>query len=107
MAKIWFAKSGGEPTCGEAPYDMRLSECVARLGLKPLHYLCDLTVTPRFDHHRADGVAAPRHVVIEVSASEASAAGWKAGFYGLADISPLQATRLLSDQKDAQPLSEA
>jgi hypothetical protein len=42
-----------------------------------------------------DGFTSPRHVVVEVAASDALAVGWKAGFYLLA-ISVLEAQRRLS-----------
>jgi hypothetical protein len=49
VAKIWFAKSGSDPTRGSAPYALSLSDCVERLSLKQSDYLSGLDVTPRFD----------------------------------------------------------
>jgi hypothetical protein len=99
MAEIWFAKSSGdEPTRPEADYERPLSDCIKRLGLKQSHYCCDLTATPRFDRPSATDAVAPfRHVVVEVAASEASAQGWTAGFYLLANMSITEAGKLLSD----------
>jgi hypothetical protein len=97
MAKVWFARSGNDPTSGAPAYDLPLSECVKRLGLAQSHYLRDLDGTPRFDlPSGVDSFATPRHVVVEIEDAEASARGWKSGFYSLADLSVPQARKLLS-----------
>src|SRR5438874_7267261 len=70
MAKVWFAKSGNEPTFGKARYDLPLSECIVRLGLKQSHFLSE--APPRFvEPSTSTGgvVTGPRHVVVEVAAS--------------------------------------
>jgi hypothetical protein len=83
MAKIWFAKAGQEPTYGDAPYALSLSDCIRCLSLKKSDYLCDLKTTPDLGQSSAiDGFTGPRHVVVEVPGPEALAMGWKAGFYG-------------------------
>ena len=98
MAEIWFVDRGDEPTHGDAPYTLPLSDCIARLELKQSDYLCDLENTPRFGPPTAqDGFAGPRYVVVEVTANEASAMRWKAGFYGPL-ISVLEARRVLTSR---------
>ena len=98
MAKVWFAKSGDDPTRGEAPYDLPLAKCIERLGLKRSHYLQGLDNTPRFDRPSdVDAFTAPRHVVVEIASPEASAIGWKPGFYHFGDISVSQVQKCLSD----------
>jgi hypothetical protein len=96
VAKIWFAKSGKDPTRGSAPYALSLSDCVERLSLKQSDYLSGLDVTPRFDRSSLqDEFTAPRHVVVEVEAPEALAMSWKAGFYRPV-IFVLEAQKLLA-----------
>jgi hypothetical protein len=98
MAKVWFAKSGNDPTRGEANFVLTLARCIERLGLDRSHYLQGLDETPRFDRpSSADAFTAPRHVVVELETIEASVAGWKSGFYSLADLSISQAEKLLTD----------
>ncbi|MBR0968066.1 hypothetical protein JQ554_28650 [Bradyrhizobium diazoefficiens] len=98
MAKVWFARSGRNPTTGEADYDLPLSECVKRLGLAASHYWSDLDTTPRFAQPTGlDGITSPEHVVVEVEQAEASARGWKSGFYYLSNMSVPQAKKQIAE----------
>jgi hypothetical protein len=97
VAKIWFAKSGNDPTRGSAPYALSLSDCVERLSLKQSDYLCGLDITPRFDRSSPqDNFTAPRHVVIEVEAPRGVGDVLESWFLSSCDFPVLEAQTLLA-----------
>ena len=96
MTKVWFVKDGPDPTLDGPAYTLPLDSCVNQLGLTKGQWLSDLDKTPRFGDQTSQvaGVADYRHVVCEVSESEATGYGWKAGFYRL-EIGPREVSTKL------------
>jgi len=93
MAKLWFAKSGSEPTAGEPSQELDVNECVSKLGLAKDHWRTSLEATPSFgEADKMQDFRAPEHVVVEIG--EGEAAGWKSGFY-LLPIKPNEARKQL------------
>jgi len=96
MAKVWLCRDGDNPTTGGPLAVIPLAECEATLRVSRADYLSDPSAPPRFGK-AGDPLATIRgyqHVVIEASAAEATAFGWRPGFYR-AHISPEEAHKLL------------
>ena len=91
MAKIWYVREGGDPTAGD---DLPLEQCIELLGLAKNLPRSDLNRPPRFVGVRSDLPRDPRYVFCEVSGQEASAYGWRPGFYRL-EISPKEVAKRL------------
>jgi len=83
MASIWLVAEGDSPTPGqlEPRWQLSLSDCEAKLGLKTKHYLCHLSKGPQFGPADQRRIRGPRHVVVEISEADATSHGWKPGFY--------------------------
>lgn len=96
MAKVWLARDGNDPTRGGPLAEVPLSTCEAKLGLSRTDFLSDLSQTPRFGDPEApsSAVFGYKHVVVELAETEATAHGWRSGFYR-APCSPEEAYRLL------------
>jgi hypothetical protein len=106
MAEVWLWRDGDDPTTGGPFKELRLADCVTKLGVSPDHYCSDLCSPPRFEtseHSPAGGVrvvmGSPnlhgyRHVIMRLDEAEARANGWKPGFYRC-PVSPVDAHRLL------------
>lgn len=97
MASVWLAAEGNSPTPGqlEPRWQLSLSDCEATLGLTIKNYLCDLSKGPQFGPvDKLRGIRHPRHVVVEISETEATSHGWKPGFY-LAPVSVADAMKKL------------
>lgn len=82
MARVWLFRAGDDPTDGGPAWDLPLRELRDTLGVEEIHWLGDLSERPTF----ASTSIPPKlqgyvHVVAEVGADEARAAGWRPGFY--------------------------
>jgi hypothetical protein len=84
MPKIWPCYEGKIVTAGDPWKEISLAECEHLLDLHPSDYRWSLSETVRFGNpHEDQTCLGYRHVVAEVSDSEASSGGgaWRPGRY--------------------------
>ena len=94
MATIWLSK-GDKQT--EELGNLSIDECEKKLGMTKDEYVCDLTMPPHFGDQPASSVSGYRYVVVEISAPEATASGWKSGFYA-ARVSAKDARKIMKNR---------
>ena len=99
--KIWFVREGPEPTRGGPAYELPLKSCIETFGLSQHQWISGPDQTPRFGDQtsRLSGISEYRHVVCEIDEAEATASGWKAGFYR-ADLTPAEAVKRLGPPRN-------
>jgi hypothetical protein len=82
MAVLWFAREGIESTTGFAAYNLPLKIIVSNLGGESNFQFHSLLDRPPINSLGRSGQAVDyRLVVLELDATEAEAANWRAGFY--------------------------
>jgi hypothetical protein len=97
MPAIWLSK-GDKQT--EELGNLSINECEKKLGMTKDEYVCDLANPPRFGNavdQPASAVSGYRYVVVEISAPEATASGWKSGFY-VVQVTPKDARKIMKSR---------
>jgi hypothetical protein len=87
--EIYFVRDGSQQQFGAASYTKPLAACVEDLGLRSDHWTSALDNPPRFGDQSVDAspVDEYKHVVCKIDDAEATASGWKAGYYRV-DMAP-------------------
>ncbi len=101
MVKVWYVFEGQEPTSGGPNHVLTIGDCSRKLGLSndhliPEHRLSGPFCTPRLGSpdDKLAPFKEPRHVVVEIEVSEATAEGWQPGYY-LLPLTPKEASTRL------------
>ena len=98
--EVLFMREGSQRQRGAAAYKIALRACVEKIALKKRHWASPLHSTSRFGDQSAQcsHLDPYKHVVVKLGEAEATASGWKAGYY-LIDLNPKQAMQRLGEPK--------
>jgi hypothetical protein len=98
--EVLFMREGSQRQRGAAAYKIALGACVEKIALKKRHWISPLHYAPRFGDQSVQGAHLDpyKHVVVKLGEAEATASGWKAGYY-LIDLNPKQAMQRLGEPK--------